>query len=137
MRVTPFLMFQNGQCADATKLYINVFADATLDYQVMHPAPHDNLVMRSQLTVLGQPIALNDSPVTHAFDFTPAQSFFVDCQRADEVDDIAAQLGEGGAVLMPADNYGFSERFAWITDRFGVSWQLNCQGEQPLEPQQG
>jgi len=34
-------------------------------------------------------------------------------------------LAEGGRVLMPLNNYGFSQRFGWLADRFGVSWQLN------------
>ncbi|MFC0580894.1 VOC family protein [Micrococcoides hystricis] len=134
MKLTPFLMFQHGHCAAATELYLRVFDDATLDFQIMHPAPQQNLVMRSQVSIHGQAIALNDSPIEHAFDFTPSQSFFIDCDDASEVDRIAEELGAGGATLMPADAYGFSERFAWVNDRYGVSWQLNYQGEVPVEP---
>ena len=35
------------------------------------------------------------------------------------------RLAEAGEVLMPLDNYGFSTRFGWVNDQFGVSWQLN------------
>ena len=66
-----------------------------------------------------------DSPVKHAFTFTPASSLFVECESEDEIDRIAAALGDGGAVLMPLADYGFSRRFTWLNDRFGVSWQLN------------
>jgi predicted 3-demethylubiquinone-9 3-methyltransferase (glyoxalase superfamily) len=40
-------------------------------------------------------------------------------------DTLWAALIEGGSAMMPLDNYGFSRRFGWLADRFGVSWQLN------------
>ena len=49
----------------------------------------------------------------------------MDCQSADEFEKLFGQLGECGVLLMPADDYWFSRRFAWLNDRFGVSWQLN------------
>jgi uncharacterized glyoxalase superfamily protein PhnB len=47
---------------------------------------------------------------------------------AEELDRVFVALSEGGRVLMPPDNYGFSERFTWTGDRFGVSWQLDWRG---------
>lgn len=66
-----------------------------------------------------------DSPIKHAFGFTPAFSFFVDCSSEDELQRLSGALASGGAVLMPPADYGFSRLFTWINDRFGVSWQLN------------
>jgi predicted 3-demethylubiquinone-9 3-methyltransferase (glyoxalase superfamily) len=66
-----------------------------------------------------------DSPVKHAFTFTPSISLFVDCESEAEIDDLFSKLSAGGQVLMPLDNYGFSTRFGWVKDRFGPSWQLN------------
>lgn len=66
-----------------------------------------------------------DSPVKHGFTFTPSISLFVECESAAELDGAFQQLAAGGQVLMPLDDYGFSARFGWATDRFGVSWQLN------------
>jgi predicted 3-demethylubiquinone-9 3-methyltransferase (glyoxalase superfamily) len=66
-----------------------------------------------------------DSPVKHNFTFTPAMSLFVDCADEAELDTLFAKLSEGGQVLMPLDNYGFSRKFGWLADKFGVSWQLN------------
>lgn len=66
-----------------------------------------------------------DSPVHHAFKFTPASSLFVDCASESVIERIARDLSDGGEVLMPLSNYGFSRKFTWLNDRFGVSWQLN------------
>ena len=66
-----------------------------------------------------------DSPIAHAFTFTPTFSLFVDCDSEAELHRIHDALVVGGATLMPLGDYGFSRRFAWISDRFGVSWQLN------------
>jgi predicted 3-demethylubiquinone-9 3-methyltransferase (glyoxalase superfamily) len=64
-----------------------------------------------------------DSSVRHAFDFTPSSSLFVECGSEAELERLAAALGENGQV--PLGDYGFSKRFVWVNDRFGVSWQLN------------
>ena len=61
----------------------------------------------------------------HDFTFTPSISMFVDCDNNIELEDVFNQLSSGGKVLMPLDNYGFSKKFGWVNDRFGVSWQLN------------
>ncbi len=46
------------------------------------------------------------------------------CETKEEVDELFAALSKDGEVLMPLGSYPFSERFAWVVDRFGVSWQL-------------
>jgi len=63
--------------------------------------------------------------VKHQFTFTPSISLFVDCDSETELEELFSRLSAGGAVLMPLDNYGFSTRFGWVNDRFGLSWQLN------------
>ena len=52
-------------------------------------------------------------------------SLFVNCEGREELDAAFARLSAEGHVFMPLDNYGFSSRFGWCSDRFGVSWQLN------------
>ncbi len=47
------------------------------------------------------------------------------CESLSELQPVFAPLSEGGEVFMPLDDYGFGERFGWMIDRFGVSWQLN------------
>jgi predicted 3-demethylubiquinone-9 3-methyltransferase (glyoxalase superfamily) len=63
----------------------------------------------------------------HAFTFTPSFSLFVTCISEEEIGRLFCALSEGGAVFMPLADYGFNRQFAWVNDRFGVSWQLNLQ----------
>ncbi len=82
-------------------------------------------MVRARFTVAGQALACIDSPARHAFGFTPSVSLFVECQDLAELENACAVLSEGGTALMPLGDYGFSQRFCWLNDRFGVSWQLN------------
>ena len=66
-----------------------------------------------------------DSYVEHAFTFTPSMSLYVNCETEAEINRLFERLSQGGQVLMPLDHYPFSQKFAWVSDRFGVSWQLN------------
>ncbi|KGE72080.1 VOC family protein [Spirochaeta lutea] len=60
-----------------------------------------------------------------SFTPNPSISFFVRCQDAREVDRIWQALTPGGRILMPLDSYPFNERYGWIQDRFGVSYQVS------------
>jgi predicted 3-demethylubiquinone-9 3-methyltransferase (glyoxalase superfamily) len=84
-------------------------------------------VMRATFTLGGHPVMCSDSFVRHEFTFTPSTSFFVECESEEEIRRLATALVEGGAELMPLGNYGFSRQFAWVKDRFGVSWQVNLE----------
>ena len=55
----------------------------------------------------------------------PVVSLFVDCASEAEIDRVYAALADGGSAPMPLGAYGFSRKFGWINDRFGVSWQVN------------
>lgn len=125
--VKPFLMFQ-GDADDAMALYTAQFPDARVENLMRHgpemPAV-EGKVASATLTIAGQTVMINDSVVRHAFTFTPSFSFFVTCDDEAELDRLCAGLGDGGQVFMEPADYGFSRRFTWIGDRFGVSWQLN------------
>ena len=58
------------------------------------------------------------------FKFNPSVSFHLKCKTKDEVDVSFEKLSKGGKVLMPLDSYRFSERFGWLEDRYGLSWQV-------------
>lgn len=52
-------------------------------------------------------------------------SLYINCKTEEEINKLFKNLSHGGQVLMPLNNYPFSEKFAWISDKYGVSWQLN------------
>lgn len=120
-------MFE-GNAEAAINFYISLFPGGTIDevsrYAAGEPGP-EGTIKKARFTVAGQAILATDSFVKHAFSFTPAVSMFVECESEAEQARVYAALCEGGNALMPLDNYGFSRRFAWVNDRFGVSWQLN------------
>lgn len=119
----PFLMFQ-GRCEEALTFYADVLPQARLVR--MDRKPDGSGVAMARLSVAGLDILANDSPPIHDFDFTPSISIFLTVATPGEVDALAAALGEGGRDLMPPGDYGFSPRFGWVQDRFGVSWQINA-----------
>lgn len=127
LQVTTFLMFE-GRAEEAMRLYAEVFDDAQIE-ELEHyqggESGAEGTIKRATLRLGGQTLRFLDSAVAHPFGFTPAISLFVDCQSETQIDDLFARLSEDGTVLMSLDAYPFSRRFGWLTDRFGVSWQLN------------
>ena len=126
-KATPFLMFQ-GQCEEAVNLYLSVFKDSKMisfsRYEEGGPGKAGE-VAAAVISIGGQEFLCNDSTIRHTFTFTPAISVFVDCDSESELEDAYENLLAGGQALMPIGNYGFSQRFGWVQDPYGVSWQLN------------
>jgi predicted 3-demethylubiquinone-9 3-methyltransferase (glyoxalase superfamily) len=76
-------------------------------------------------TLNGKEFMAIDGAGPHAFTFTPAISLFVECESVEEIERAYRSLSDGGMALMELGDYGFSKRFGWVQDKFGVSWQLN------------
>ena len=85
----------------------------------------EGTVMQATFVLKGQEFMCIDSNIEHQFTFTPSFSIFVTCETEEEIDRLYEQLMEGGQALMPIGDYGFSKKFSWLNDKFGVSWQLN------------
>jgi predicted 3-demethylubiquinone-9 3-methyltransferase (glyoxalase superfamily) len=113
-KITPFLWFDNN-AEEAVKLYTTIFRDAEIldvrRYGEGAPAPAGS-VMSMSFSLHGQEfIAFNGGPV---MTFSPATSFFVDCETQKEIDDYWNKLSQGGQQM----------DCGWLTDRFGVTWQI-------------
>lgn len=115
-----------GQAQEAMRLYEAAWPALAIE-KITHHAngPMAGKILTAEARLGAHELVFHDSPPVHAFAFTPAISLFVDVTGPQDFEDAVQHLSEDGAFLMPPDDYGFSRRFAWVQDRFGVSWQIN------------
>jgi predicted 3-demethylubiquinone-9 3-methyltransferase (glyoxalase superfamily) len=128
-KITPNLWFDH-QAEEAVQFYSEVFEDAAIRHVSrygkegfdVHGMP-EGTVLTVDFQLAGQNfVALNGGP---HFRFNPSESFYVTCETKDETDEVWNRLAEGGNVLMPIGKYDWSERYGWLQDRYGVSWQIS------------
>jgi len=113
-KITPFLWFDR-QAEEAANYYVSIFKNSKITaisrYGDAGPGPKGSVMVVSFELDGQQFCALNGGPV---FTFTPAISFFVNCETQAEVDDLWERLSAGGR----------KDRCGWLTDKYGVSWQI-------------
>lgn len=125
--ITPFLMFA-GKAEEAMNFYVSIFSGASVEEITRYGAGEagtEGSVKVATFSLKGQNVMCTDSAMELDFTFTPCMSLFVSCSEAQELIQYFEALSAEGKVMMPPDNYGFSTKFSWVEDRFGVSWQLN------------
>ncbi|KAA3647568.1 MAG: VOC family protein [Proteobacteria bacterium] len=125
-KTTPFLMFK-GRAKEAIKRYQTCFAECRINHIDYFGNKHKAMagcVKYAEITINGQDLILIDSPVEHAFGFTPSISFMVDFEQLDKLKKAYHQLSKDGEVMMPLNHYDFAEQYAWFNDSYGVSWQF-------------
>src|SRR5438132_14386350 len=96
--ITPFLMFE-GKAGEALAFYVSLFPGATIEQVERYRAGEqgaEGSVRLARFNLAGPSVMCIDSPVHHAFGFTPAFSFFVDCETQEDQDRYAQALAEGG-----------------------------------------
>ncbi|WP_366655283.1 VOC family protein [Fodinicurvata sp. EGI_FJ10296] len=127
-KITPHLWFDR-EAEDAARLYASLFPDSAIGTvsrygktgQEVHGQP-EGQAMTVPFTLAGYDmLGLNGGP---HFRFTPAISFFVTLETEEAVNAIWSGLVADGTVLMPLDRYDWSEKYGWLSDRYGVSWQI-------------
>ncbi len=131
-KTTTFLMFAGDQCGraeEAMRFYTSLFPGSEIRsieyFEADLRGERTRLVRQALFTLAGQEYMASENTLEHQFTFTPAISLFVTCESEAELESLHRALASGGTELMPPDDYGFSRRFTWVADRFGVSWQLN------------
>lgn len=127
-KVTPFLMFQEGNAEEAMTYYTSLIEGSGIKeiarYEANEPG-EEGTVKLATFSLKGQEFMCIDSNIKHEFTFTPSFSIYLTCDSDKEIQTIYDELLAGGQALMPLGDYGFSKKFGWLNDRFGVSWQLN------------
>ncbi len=113
-KITPFLWF-DGKAEEAANFYVSIFKNSKIEaitrYGDAGPGPKGT-VMVVGFQLEGQKFtALNGGP---AYTFTPAISFYVNCETQAEVDALWDKLSAGGKEI----------QCGWLTDRYGVCWQI-------------
>jgi predicted 3-demethylubiquinone-9 3-methyltransferase (glyoxalase superfamily) len=126
-----FLLFTGEQCGkalEAAKLYTSLFKNSEIkDIKYMSPEQpgyKEGMITHALFAINGQEYLVSDGPGDHKFSFNPAISIAVNCESEEEINFLYKKFTEGGSVMMPLGEYGFSKKFAWVADKYGVSWQL-------------
>lgn len=119
-KITPFLMFvgeQHGNAEEAMNFYTSLFKNSSISRVERFQAGGmgaEGTVQHAAFSLGGQAFMAMDSNEDHAFTFTPATSFFVNCKSQEEVDALWHKLTEGGE----------EQPCGWLKDKYGVSWQI-------------
>jgi predicted 3-demethylubiquinone-9 3-methyltransferase (glyoxalase superfamily) len=128
-KITPFLWFDNN-AEEAVNFYTSLFDDS----KILSVTRYDEAGAKasgqkagSAMTVAfkleGQNFtALNGGPY---FKLNQSISFFAYCESDAKIEKVFNKLSEGGTVLFPLAKYDWSSRYAWVVDKFGLSWQLD------------
>jgi predicted 3-demethylubiquinone-9 3-methyltransferase (glyoxalase superfamily) len=128
-KIVPHFWFDK-EAREAAEFYTSLFDDSKImNMTTLHDTPSGTAEIVT-IELSGQEfMLLSAGPL---FKFTPAISFLIACNTKEEVDALWGKLSEGGKALMPLDAYPFSERYGWVEDRYGLSWQVMYLGDSKM-----
>ncbi len=131
--IVPHLWFDK-EAKEAANFYTSIFKGSRVkNTSMLHNTPSGSVDIVT-IELSGQEFMLiSAGPL---FKFNPSISFLVACETKEEVDTLWEKLSEGGLPLMPLDKYPFSERYGWIQDKYGVSWQVMFMGDSKMKLKQ-
>lgn len=120
-KIVPHLWFDT-QAYEAAQWYVSLFEDSKILSTHTSQGTPSGEVQSVDFQLAG--VAFAAISAGPHFTFNPSVSLMVSCADANEVDTLYEQLVKDGDTLMPLDEYPFSKRYAWIQDRYGLTWQL-------------
>ncbi|HYE09256.1 MAG TPA: VOC family protein [Patescibacteria group bacterium] len=125
-KIIPHLWFDK-EADEASKFYVSLFENSKLkDKTILNDTPSGTVDMIT-VELAGQEfMLLSAGPY---FKFTPAVSFLIACSTVAEVETLWGKLIQDGQALMPLDSYPFSEKYGWVIDKYGLSWQVMHMGD--------
>ena len=140
-KITPCLWFDN-QAEQAVNFYKSVFDNIKIGRTAKYDKASAQASGQREGSILTTEfeieeykfLGLNGGPI---FKLNPSVSFFVNCKTIEETEQLWKKLSDGGKILMALDKYPFSEKYGWLEDKFGVSWQLiifNGEADQKIIP---
>jgi predicted 3-demethylubiquinone-9 3-methyltransferase (glyoxalase superfamily) len=129
-KITPHLWFDNN-AEEAAKFYTSIFKNSKIkNVTTLHNTPSGTVEIFT-VELLGQEFTLiSAGPL---FKFNPSVSFLVACSTKEEVDSLWKKLSEGGTALMELAEYPFSEKYGWMQDKYGLSWQVMFMGDRKIK----
>jgi predicted 3-demethylubiquinone-9 3-methyltransferase (glyoxalase superfamily) len=120
-KITPHLWFDR-QATEAANFYVTTFPNSRVKSTTVLRNTPSGSVDAVTFEILGLEFqAISAGPL---FKFNPSVSFHAICKTKEEVDELWAKLLPGGQVLMELGAYPFSERYGWLEDKYGLSWQI-------------
>jgi predicted 3-demethylubiquinone-9 3-methyltransferase (glyoxalase superfamily) len=133
-KIVPHLWFDR-EVKEAVDFYISLFPQSSVISKTEIEGTPSGDVEIITFELNGQIfMALNGGPL---FPFNQAVSFTVYCNSEKEIDNLYGKFSEGGSVIFPLGKYDWSSKYAWVRDKFGLSWQLDIDeniGEQKILP---
>ena len=131
-KTITFLMFVGDQCGkaeEAINFYTSLFENSEVKnieyFKAEETHGKEGTVKHSLFTIDGLEYMAIDSLLEHKFTFTPSISIYVKCENENEINTLFEKLSKNGQVFMPLNRYPFSDKFGWLSDKYGISWQLN------------
>lgn len=134
MQLNPYLSFK-GDCEEAFAFYERVlgatrgplFRWGGSPMEAQAPAGWGDKVMHASATIAGQTIMGADLP-SGMYEAPHGFSLSLQIPSVAEAERVFAGLAEGGTVTMPLEKTFWAERYGMLVDRFGIPWQVNCEG---------